>query len=154
MQDLLNEDDFIQPPYNPWPLFRRFYVLAVGLIVILQLLLSLWLTNLDTLLLGVFYLLFPVIISVWMFTANTQNFLLERRVKIAAVFWLIVSFSGINFFINLVKIIVKNSGELLVDAIYTQVLGSALAFVLQFVICSGVIFLVSKVVKSKLQQSA
>ncbi len=53
-----------------------FYAIAAAQIVVLQIVMSFWITSYNAVIMYAFYLLFPVITAVWMFTSNTQNFLL------------------------------------------------------------------------------
>lgn len=110
MHDLLNEDDFIKPLYNPWPLFRRFYLFAVVQVIVMQAIISFIFKGLTLLPLILLYLLLPLITAVWMFTANTKNFLLERKTKVLAIFLLLLCFIIPNFLINTIKIIYNPTG--------------------------------------------
>lgn len=150
MQDLLNEHDFIKPEYNPWPLFRRFYLFAVVQVIVTQAIISFMLKGVTSLLLILIYLLLPLITVVWMFTANTKNFLLDRKTKVLAIFLLLLCFIIPDFLINTVKIIYKPKGFF--NLYLLQFLTTLFFSCFQSLSCLGVMFLISKIIKSKLKQ--
>ena len=152
MQNLLNEDDFIQSPYNPWPLFRWFYVIAIAQVVVLQLCVSFLIKDANGILMFLIYVLFPVITAVWMFTSNTATFLLERKIKIIGLLYLILCFSITNLLINSAKIVYRPT-EFVFLSLWQQLLSGVFFFFLQFGLCVFVIFLISRVIKSKLKQA-
>ncbi|MCO6146500.1 hypothetical protein [Flavobacterium sp. NRK1] len=151
MQDLLNEQDFIKPQYNPWRWFMLFYGIAASQIVVLQIVMSFWITSYNAVIMYAFYLLFPVITAVWMFTSNTQNFLLPRKIKVLALLGLIAYFSVSNLFINLLKIVF--SGAFFRSAFFLQLVSFLNFFILQFGISALIILILSRLIKRKLKHS-
>lgn len=149
MQDLLNEKDFILSKYNPWQRFRRFYALTVIQVLLLQICMSIFHFGNSVLLIFIVYLLLPVVTVVWMFTSDTRNFLLERKVKVLAVLGLVTTFTVMNFLIYCVKIVYQPVNFILLG-IWQQFITSILLFFAQFVICLAVMFLVSRLIKLKL----
>jgi len=149
MNDLLNEKDFSASQYNPWPLFRRFYLFAIAQIAVVQLCVS-FILSVSGILMFVVYLLLPAVTVVWMFTSNTKNFLLERRIKIIAIVWLMLSFTITNLIVNIAKIVFRPTMYVFLD-LWQQLLVSILFFIIQLGVCFLVVSVVSGVVKNKLQ---
>lgn len=151
MQDLLNEEEFIKLKQDPWKLFRRFYLLAILQVVLLQLVTSFLFTDANVLLMVLVYIVLPVVTVLWMFTSNAQNFLLERKVKIAAIGYLILCFVITNFLINVGKMAFRPTEYFFID-LWGQFIAAVLFFFIQLGISLLVILVVSRFVKKKLQQ--
>jgi uncharacterized membrane protein len=153
MEDLLNEEEFIKPKNNPWTLFRRFYLFAIVQVVVLQLGTSFLFTDVNVLLMILVYIVLPVVTVVWMFTSTTQNFLLERKVKILAIVYLVSCFLVTNFLINVGKIAFKQTQNafLTVD-LWAQFMAAVFFFFIQLGLSLLVIRVVSRLIKKKLQQ--
>lgn len=149
MNDLLNEKDFSASQYDPWPLFRRFYLFAIAQIAVVQLCV-LFILSASGILMFLVYLLIPAATVVWMFTSNTKNFLLERRVKVIAIVWLMLSYTITNLIVNMGKIVFRSTVYVFLD-LWEQLLISVLFFIIQFGVCLLVVSVVSGVVKNKLQ---
>ena len=151
MQDLLNEDEFIKPKQNPWKLFRRFYLYAIVQVIVLQLGTSFLFTDASVMLMILVYIVLPVVTVVWMFTSNTQNFLLERKVKIVAIVYLVLCFVVMNFLINVGKMAFRPTTYFFVD-LWGQFIAAVFFFFIQLGISLLVMRVVSRLVKKKLQQ--
>lgn len=151
MHDLLNEDDFIQPPHNPWPLFRKFYLFAIVQAVLWQTIISPALTGGASPRVILIYFLLPLITAVWMFAANTKSFLLKRKTKVLALFILLLCFTIPILLIKAVKIIYNPT--VYINIYLWEYLSDILFFLfLQSLSCFGLIYIISRVIKSKLKQ--
>ncbi|PZR11283.1 MAG: hypothetical protein DI539_20725 [Flavobacterium psychrophilum] len=148
MQDLLKEEEFIKPEYNPWKLFIRFYIIAVAEILIIQGAISFWFIDFNGVVLFIILMLAPLLTQVLMFTSNNQNFFLERKVKIQAVTGLVLSFAVPNFIINMIKIVFVRDVFSQRDAVL-QVLANVIYCVIMVSLSLGLIYMISSLVKRK-----
>lgn len=88
MQDLLNEDEFLEKSYNPWKVFRWYYLAAaisVGVLYTIGVSIEDRVTNPNlVLVLLLIMMVGPLYIGPLMIWANKKNFLLPRSTLLMA----------------------------------------------------------------------
>lgn len=150
MQDLLKEEEFLKPKYNPWRLFVKFYGIAIVQVMLLQVITSFWLTDLNGVVLFLIFLLLPLLMAVVMFTSDSNNFFIERKIKILALTGFALSYTIPNLIINMVKIVFVRPSFTSFD-IYALLGSGIVFFIIELFLSFGVIYMTSALVKQRSQ---
>ena len=148
MQDLLKEEEFLKPKYNPWRLFLKFYGIAIVQVVLLQVVTSFWLTDLNGVVLFLIFLLLPLLMAVVMFTSDSNNFFIERKVKILALTGFALSYTIPNLVINMIKIVFVRPSFSSID-LYGLLWSCVVYFVIELLFSFGVIYMASALIKRR-----
>lgn len=152
MQDLLKEEEFLKPKYNPWRLFVKFYGIAIVQVMLLQVVTSFWLTDLNGVVLFLIFLMLPLLMAVVMFTSDSNNFFIERKVKVLALTGFALSYTIPNLVINMLKIVFVRPSFTSFD-IYALLGSGVVFFVMELFLSFGVIYMTSALVKQRSQIS-
>ena len=152
MQDLLKEEEFLKPKYNPWRLFVKFYGIAIVQVMLLQVVTSFWLTDLNGVVLFLIFLLLPLLMAVVMFTSDSNNFFIERKVKVLALIGFALSYTIPNLVINMIKIVFVRPSFTSFD-IYALLGSGIVYFIIELLLSFGVIYMTSALVKQRSQIS-
>lgn len=154
MEDLLREDEFVPKNnhYNPWKVFAVFYGIAIVQILAMQAVISFWLTDYSSVFVGIIYLLLPLLMAVLMFTYNAKSFSVPRKVKIMSILGLVFCFAVVNLVINLIKVTYIRT-SFVWDDVTIQLITTAGYFVVISVICCGLVYIVSGLVKRRAKKA-
>ena len=100
MQELLNEQEFLKPPYNPWRWFKIFYGIAIIQLIVLYFIIS---NTIGEPAMTILFLM-ALIIPLAMFFANKKR----KDIPLNTFAYASLILSAIYFFgLNIVKIIYR-----------------------------------------------
>lgn len=93
MQDLLNEDEFIEKDdYNPWKVFYSFYVAAILQLLLFIFIVGFFAEEIDAIIIGAIAIFLPVVMAFTMFFWKKQNAGLPLKTLAFSIFLLLCAY--------------------------------------------------------------